>query len=252
MKTIINDLDKLNKGNFSKLSLKVQDDKYRVRVAGEDKDYEVDSDIIPFYDTIKDLNSDEKIIEIIKYYLDNHTIISINDVGEAYYNSGEYCIASSYNSILAIKKDFPPRLNHVILGDLIGEKYKIDREKFLVMNFCNKNVLIKNSNTKTSSYKINEYGFIELNVVLKNEKRFITNFLYEKLEDNGNYKAHIEPNFVYNSSLNQYVLLGNKIVSEDLSIGFDEDFKYIVEEVVNTYNMQFENSKKLQLKKEGF
>ncbi|MDD6878640.1 MAG: hypothetical protein PUD59_00195 [bacterium] len=251
MKTIINDIEMLDSSNFKKLIIKLQNDKFKITVVGQESNYKTIPNKIGFFQTIKNLNSDEKVIEIIKYYLRNHTINSINNSVDLYNHSGKYCISYSTNSFMAIDMKFPARLNHILIGDLINEKYQHDRLNFLEENKEYNEIMIKLSTGMISSYKINECGCIELNVVAKYEDSFIENFVRLKLDEYSKH-AYIRPNFKYNETLNQYVYLGDKIVCDDLSIGFDEEYKKMFEQIIKDHNNQIEIEKKLQLKMEGF
>lgn len=256
MSLTCNGIKKLD-ANFYERIIIIEDPQthnYRISVKGEDNKL---NGIYPtnpsaFSKRIRGLSDEEKITEIVSYYLDYHKIKSIGDKYIDYYDKCS-CVESDFGDlILKVHKPLDIYRKCIL-------KYGKDRKDFLSENSDIINYEISISQ-KESLYQIREFETskqIELRLQYKDDslwkydEEFIKEFIYEKLNSIG-VPALIVGESYYWPAFENY-LQATVLTCGNLQVHIsDSRVKSVLSEVVNKYNESLEKRKRLQLKMEGF
>lgn len=134
-----------------------------------------------FYDNIKKLSDKDKINEIIRYYLRNNKIHSLEDNAILNYYEGNFiAIEGTRNLYLQLKED---SIDNEIKKE-IKEKYIKDRYEYIFNNnFKNIEICLLESETSYSTYIENEEEILSINLMnreknlLPFEKEFFNEFI---------------------------------------------------------------------------
>ena len=262
MSVEIKGIDFLDRNNYDKMIIAVKRNNYIVEVIGIEKEYKtIDRD--NRWSNILDSKSDEeKIEELINYYLDYSNINEIN----------QYEFIPCYDGLFyGIKgtRQLYMNLNNVKFKDIysrIQTKYINNRMVFLEKNKDIKNYSIGIS--RGTSYKKEQYNYLPDSITIKlqgcinqrngikdivqEEKQFLQEFLYDKFSEQESF-AHIEDRNLHSEDCENYVNLGYHVTCGDLSIGIDNvELLPDVVHVVEKYNKERKDAKIKQLKLEGF
>lgn len=202
---------------------------------------------------LKDKTDYEKLNIIIKKYLEYSNINGIaNTYHLVHYDGWFRKISGTRNLYLQISN---PNFQYIYL--LILKKYIDDRLKFCYTNNEINNILINTS--INSSYSVKENSIdLELmrneNGIAQIEKEFIIDFISNKLSQ-VNKIAYLNHNCTIIKYTNTkdvfshiYITCGNL----NIEINGTMELLELLEELITNHNNELEQSKKMQLKLEGF
>lgn len=215
---------------------------------------------LKFSNRIKDFSEQDKLLEIVNYFLDSHSINKLGTNIILPYYMDTFEVAYAKNNFLAVKT-----FHGVEIMKLMSKKYLIDRKKFVSLN-KDVNIYEFSFNDRMSSYSdclFNSTRCIGFNLLVRNgeiykpDEQFLRDFIYQKLKEQG-VAAEFSCRRYYNiPSLENYVSVVPKVFCGDLVIKINcSIFENIAKEVVCEYNNNLEKEsnigKVLQLKMEGF
>ena len=257
MSVTCNGIKKLD-ANFYERIIVIEDPQthnYRISVKGGDNKL---NGIYPTHPVvlskrIRGLSDEQKVTEIINYYLDYHNIMSIGDKYVDYYDKCS-CVGSDFADLL-LKAYTPLDVYRKFIL-----KYGKDRKEFLWENNDVINYEISVS-YKESLYQIREFeGSKQIELRLKYQdgslwsydEEFIKEFIYEKLNSIGA-PALIVGESYYWPAFENY-LQATVLTCGNLRVHIsDHRVKKVLSTLVNKYNESLlKKEKVLQLKMEGF
>jgi len=213
-----------------------------------------------FSEQIRDIDDKEKVIEIVKKYLEYSQISEIKNLSRLPYYKGWFnVIRGTRNLYLQIYGS-----DTEIIPSLILKKYIDDRLMFLNDN-KDVNLYQIDVGYNSTSYEIKKQEdkeYIRLSLFSKDymisefEQHFLKDFILDKL-----YRSGMDARFVYITSINQFTKninnYGYHIVCGDLviyfhSIGRDASLLEQIKTYLQEYNESLKQNKMMQLKLEGF
>lgn len=258
MSVKFNGLNKLDKNCYDNIVIKENPDNgdYQVNVKGETLKYGLQTTLpISFSKRIKKLSDEQKISEVINYFLENHqiTLIGIKIVS---YNNRYSRIESNYASLLL-------QMYHPLTEfSACITKYQKDRAEFLQQHSNITNYIVSTSFSE-SSYNLAKYDdkeaiYLKVKTTRENiwnvDKNFLKEFIHEKLANN---ESEAYPSLiVYGTYAMQFNkdLAYAKIRCGDLEFIINDQYLLdsVVYEVVKEYKESLQEQKTKQLKMEGF
>lgn len=208
-----------------------------------------------FSTELKNKTEKEKIIEIIKKYLEYSIIYGITSI----YHLSHY--DGWFNKISGTRNLYLQISNVKDIYQMILKKYTDDRLKFCSNNEDINSYKVVINNYSTSYQRYENCIYLNLlsdnNIIVNFEKEFLKDFIFSKLYEIGKIAEmkYITNRMEFTKNINSY---GYYIICGDLTInlsGNDKQLKDIlicVEKYLNEYNTELKQSKILQLKIKGF
>ena len=169
----------LDKNNYNRIIMDLLNTEYNVKIKCS-KDYNTIKSDTPFSDELKKLTDDEKIVEIVEYFLRNNKIVGLAEVGLPHYK-GMYSISyASTDKFLAVK--LPDNELGKTIGTKIVKKYFNDRKEYCLNNDIT-NISSSSSIIRGLSYGDNSVNLLSRFKELdKNEEQFLKWLILEKLD----------------------------------------------------------------------
>lgn len=209
-----------------------------------------------FYNNIKCLDDKNKINEIIRYYLRNNKIHSLEDNAIIKHYDGNFiAIEGTRNLYLQLKED---SLDKEIL-DEIKEKYIRDRYEYLFNNdFQNIEICLREKETSYYTYIENEEEILSISLIVKDktlldfERKFFDKFIkyiFDKTDKKINYyvnglSVYYARNF-YNLKFGEF--FGLYFKSDKFLIKANKSLFNDLYSLMISHNNKIEDVKKLQL-----
>lgn len=230
---------------------------YAIKV--KDKNSEIDKIIVTMPEKlstrIQNLSDEEKVQEIVNYYLENNTIMCLRNQEILPYYQRLFTMVKSKNSYLAFKLYCDKK----ILYDCV-DKYNSDRNSFLETHkdVLHYEVWTTENESSYQQYCLKEQRIIRLHLLKKNgnlweyDKRFLRQFVLNKLKQQGVPAEIIKPSFCF-KGMEVYIDGQPRLICGNLVINLSEGLlRHTIQKVVDEYNESLEKTKVLQLKMEGF
>ena len=249
----------LNSGLYEKLIILENEanKSYQVRAKGKDEQIQtwIPESTKRFTDSIKALPDNEKIEQIIHYYLENHKIVAFQKQQIIPYYQNLFTIMKSEESFLALKLFCEKK----ILWDCII-KYQKDRDKFLESK---KDISYYEVCTSEQESSYREYALVDESMVclyllkeagnlLSWDKKFLTQWVLRKLQEQGEKAEVIKPYPCFHNC-EDHVTSYPKLICGNLVIDLKENLlRHTIRQVVEEYNHSLETQKVLGFKKERF
>jgi len=237
----------LDKNNYSRIVIDLLGSEYITKVKCK-KDYATIKEDHSFTDEIKNLNNDEKVIEIVDYFLRNNKIIQLNECGLTGYQ-GKFSIAySSGDRLLALK--LPDNELGYLIGCKLLDKYYNDRCEYCLNNDITK---IYTSNfIKACYYGENELCLLsKYNVLNEDDEIFLRKVILNKLDYE--HEAKIE---YLNAGLKMPYGVEYKVphlICGDLKITLcDGSIIRSISRIIESYNQELKKANEKQLVLKGW
>lgn len=206
-----------------------------------------------FSTEIKNQTDEEKIREIVKKYLEYSVISEIANVYHiSHYDGWFNKISGTRNLYLQISNP-----NFKDIYQMILRKYIDDRLKFCSVNSEINNIVIDCSINSSYSLKQGNINFVLMkdeNGIAKIEKEFFKELISNKLNQ-VNKPAVLSHNCIIINDVNTKIMIGTIYLNcgnLNIEIKGDMELFKMLEEIIREYNNDLEQTKKMQLKLEGF
>lgn len=253
MKIKLRGISNLNSNDYDTIIVRELYDNILIQIDRAERKWSGEQTTFTFYDYLKEIDDNNKLKEVIKYFLENNKIISIMDKVNVKNHDKTFTVVSTISG-----KKLLLQLNnkeeYKQLRELILIKYNMDRLSFL--NNCNSDTVKVEGSDNCSSYKIKEN---EIRLVVadknKNDICFLKEFITEQL-----FKRDKKGTLL----LNMLSLSHKKLKDAEYSEIFCDNYSVVsyselLNEVLREINIQHNcdvnkevNQKKKQLKLEGF
>ena len=235
----------LDKNNYNKIVIDLLGKEYSVKVKCS-KDYNcIDSDYL-FTDELNNLNDNEKVIEIVEYFLRNNKIFEIADTNLKGYEGGFSIAYSSPDRLLAVK--LPDNEFGKLIGNKILKKYYDDRKLYCLTNDIKS---ISSSYGKGTFYGDNKVCLItKYSELTKSEELFLKELILDKLD----YEHRAYFDFLESDTgIEDIKFKAPHLVCGDLKIRFgSESIIRSVDKIVYAYNCELRKEKEKQLVMKGW
>ena len=236
----------LDKNNYNKIVMNLLGSEYKVSVKCE-KDYETEKNNYSFTDDLIDLSDNEKVIQIVEYFLRNS---KLNEIKESRYNgyTGMFSIATGSNGRqLAIK--LPKNELGELIGKRIVDKYYHDRKEYFLNNeikvICFSDMIRNCYYSENTLCLLGQYG--ELN---ENEAYFLEQIILDKLDYN--HQANIEFSDIDSGIAGAHYSVPHLICGDlKIRIGSYAVARNIAK-IVTKYNQELKKEKEKQLVLKGW
>lgn len=253
----INNIKYLNANNYKRIMIREEGGFYRIDITPFDDNFDTLPSSYKLTDDIKQYNDEDKIMMIIDSFLRSSRINELKQNTFLDYYSGKFNIVKGSRELDF--RIFNSKVAEAIKN--INKKYEQDRYNFCQLNKDVMNYEVTTSCNSTSYEKIEfkEGSYIKFTLVgeygnlKKYEEEFLCEFINEKLygvdED-----AKIVCHNVYSPHNENYIYLGKYLECGDfrMRMNCNKKAEHIIYNIVDKYNEERNNAKKMQLKMEGF
>lgn len=256
MSISVNGLKELNTDDYSLIIIRESKEKFRIDVKSIRNHLETTPNNHYISDELENLDDHKKIINIVEYFLRNNRINYVGDNKILKRYDGRFAIASGGRKLCM--QVFDKKLSSI--SKMIMSKYFMDRAVFF--EECKDIPLYEVSVSDDQGSYIRSVGSNGeyINIVLKRngqqlanfEKRFLQELIYDRLTNIGEEAKIIQPSIFY-KELGSYVNLGKYLICGNFSMRlYGDELNGPVREVMNRYNDERKQAKKMQLRMEGF
>lgn len=246
----INSLTKLNSNDYERMIIKKNNYGYSININKEKRkasDYEM---VSKRFNSLND-DVDTRLVEVIEFFLENHTISELK-VEKIDYHDGKFLSIIANNSKMSLQ--IPKTIGNQDLGKIIYNKFKMDRDKFIYDNLSINSYDIYESK-KAKNYSINsDMNRIVLHVVGIDDMNFVKALIEEKLNNFDGMVYYVKEAPSIGEDM-KFCLYGQGIKMNLIINYFNSDnIKIItdIEEIISKHDRDILDSKKMQLKLEGF
>ena len=256
MSITINGLNRLNADDYHTIIIRESKENFRVDVKSGKNFLDTTKNNHCISEELQNLEGNQTIINIVEYFLRNNKIDYIGDKKILKRYDGTFAVVSGQRKLYM--RCFDKRLSG--LSKMVMGKYLMDRTSFFEEN---KDMLlyeVSSSPDQTSYIKTGGSSEEYIDIVLKSgnnqlanfEKRFLQELIYDRLTNIGEEAKIIQPSIFY-KELGSYVNLGKYIICGNFSMRlYGDELNGPVREVMNRYNDERKQAKKMQLRMEGF
>ncbi|MBQ7136365.1 MAG: hypothetical protein IJO43_00110 [Bacilli bacterium] len=256
MSITIRGLKQLNADDYSAIIIREGKEGFRVDVKASKNSLDTTKNNHYISDELQNLDAHQAIINIVEYFLRNNKIDYIGDKKILQRYDGKFGIVSGKRKLYMQVSD--KKLSGI--PKMVMGKYLMDRAAFFEeckdIPFYEASV----SADQTSYVKSrgNDGDFVSMTLKTNGdglanfEKRFLQEFIYDRLTNIGEEAKIIHP-CVFYKELGTYVDLGKYLVCGDFRMRlYGHELNGPVREVMNRYNDERKQAKKMQLRMEGF
>ena len=182
MKVKLRGIANLNSNDYDVIVIRELYDNLLIQADRRKRNWSGEKTTFVFSDYLKEIDDNNKMEEVIKYFLENNTIVSIIDKANIKNYDKPFTVIST-NSGKRLLLQLENKEEYQKIRELVLQKYNFDRLKFLNKN-CDINIVTVDGSDNYSSYGIKE-NKIKLVIADKNESEicFFKNFVAEQLSN---------------------------------------------------------------------
>lgn len=182
MKVKLRGIANLNSNDYDVIVIRELYDNLLIQADRLKRNWSGEKTTFVFSDYLKEIDDNNKMEEVIKYFLENNTIVSIIDKANIKSYDKPFTVIST-NSGKRLLLQLENKEEYQKIRELVLQKYNFDRLKFLNKN-CDINIVTADGSDNYSSYGIKE-NKINLVIADKNESEvcFFKNFVAGQLSD---------------------------------------------------------------------
>lgn len=244
----------LDDNSYEGIIITETDDGYQIMVSGasNDKTYFSPESLLDISDGKSDV---QKVVEIVRLYLEQNKITELNDNRSARCSNGDYLLCGDGSRYLSI---ITKEAKRSAILDTVLNKFYCDRDEFLEQNKNIDRIEINMKEYSTYQKRSDCYGeYLELNLFGKDgnltpeDELFLTKFIFNKLK-RASHKAVLEnQNFPSDGDELDYINLGYYLTCGDVYISIEsENLLPVATKAIVMYERQREIPKH-KIKKEG-
>ena len=246
----------LDSDNYKSVIFSEENDGYSIQVSGCEYNQKEHSNY-HFYDNLKAHTDDEKMLEVLRHCLENNKLIYYSDNRKTVWQQGNYALVGGDRRIGLSSQNYQLRKAF----SMMYTKYNNDRLSFLEEEKNIDRIEINTNFYSTYNKRKDISGdYLELNIFITNhivnpqEEEFLEEFIYNKLEEKGEY-ATLENKNLFNeddSDNENYINLGYDFTCGNLYISINNtELLPSIIKGYNRYNSKIGNNKKITIKKEN-